>query len=30
MIGHDKNKGIVPKACDEIFKRIAANQSPGV
>ena len=30
MIGAGTNKGIVPKACDEIFKRIAANQTPGV
>jgi hypothetical protein len=25
MIGYGENKGIVPLACDEIFKRIAAN-----
>lgn len=30
MIGHGKNKGIVPKACDEIFKRIKANEDPNV
>ena len=30
MIGHGKNKGIVPKACDEIFKRIRANEDPNL
>jgi hypothetical protein len=25
MIGYGENKGIVPMACDEIFKRIRAN-----
>ena len=28
MIGYGENKGIVPLACDEIFKRIAANTDP--
>jgi kinesin family protein 1 len=26
MIGHDKNEGIVPMACNEIFNRIEANK----
>jgi len=26
MVGYGKNKGIVPIACDEIFKRIASNK----
>ena len=30
MIGHGKNKGIVPKACDEIFKRIRANTDESI
>lgn len=30
MIGHGKNKGIVPKACDEIFKRINANEDQSI
>lgn len=30
MIGHGKNKGIVPKACDEIFRRINANEDANV
>ena len=25
MVGYDENKGIVPIACNEIFKRVAAN-----
>ena len=28
MIGYGENKGIVPMACDEIFKRINANTDP--
>ena len=28
MIGYGENKGIVPLACEEIFKRIAANEDP--
>lgn len=28
MIGYGKNLGIVPMACNEIFKRIAENQDP--
>ena len=28
MIGAGKNRGIVPMACDEIFKRIQANKDP--
>jgi kinesin family protein 13 len=28
MIGYGANKGIVPMATDEIFKRIAANKDP--
>ena len=30
MVGYGANKGIVPIACDEIFKRIAANQTDNV
>jgi hypothetical protein len=30
MIGHGKNRGIVPRACDEIFRRIAANEDKDV
>ena len=30
MIGHGKNKGIVPMACDEIFKRIRANKDESI
>jgi hypothetical protein len=30
MIGYGENKGIVPMATDEIFKRIAANIDPEV
>jgi len=26
MVGYGANKGIVPIACDEIFKRIAQNK----
>lgn len=25
MIGYGENKGVVPMACEEIFRRIAAN-----
>lgn len=28
MIGYGTNKGVVPLACDEIFKRIASNTDP--
>jgi hypothetical protein len=28
MIGYGENKGIVPLACDEIFRRIDANTDP--
>ena len=28
MIGYGANKGIVPLATEEIFKRIAANDDP--
>jgi len=28
MIGYDENKGIVPKACDEIFNRIRECSIP--
>lgn len=28
MIGYGENKGIVPQACDEIFKRIDKNEDP--
>jgi hypothetical protein len=28
MVGYGANKGIVPLACDEIFKRIKANTDP--
>ena len=28
MVGYGRNKGIVPIACDEIFKQIAANTDP--
>ena len=28
MIGYGENKGIVPLACDEIFRRINANKDP--
>ena len=27
MVGYGNNKGIVPLACDEIFKRIEANDN---
>jgi hypothetical protein len=27
MVGYGNNKGIVPLACDEIFKRIQANEN---
>jgi len=30
MIGYGENKGIVPKACDEIFNRIRALSKPEV
>lgn len=30
MVGYGTNKGIVPIACDEIFKRIAANDNPNL
>jgi len=30
MIGYGENKGIVPMATDEIFKRIAANTDPDI
>jgi hypothetical protein len=30
MVGYGSNKGIVPIACDEIFRRIAANKEEGV
>lgn len=28
MVGYGANRGIVPIACDEIFKRIEANTDP--
>jgi hypothetical protein len=28
MIGYGKNDGIIPMACNEIFKRIAQNKDP--
>jgi len=28
MVGYGANKGIVPMACDEIFRRIKANTDP--
>ena len=28
MIGYGKNQGIVPMACNEIFKRISENKDP--
>jgi len=28
MIGYDENRGIVPKACDEIFERIKELSKP--
>ncbi len=28
MIGFGENKGIVPMACDEIFRRINQNKDP--
>lgn len=28
MIGYGTNKGVVPLACDEIFRRISANKDP--
>jgi len=28
MIGYGQNKGVVPLACDEIFRRIKANNDP--
>lgn len=30
MIGYDENKGIVPKACDEIFTRIKDLTKPDI
>ena len=30
MMGYDTNKGIVPLACEEIFKRIKENTDPNV
>jgi len=30
MIGHGKNEGIVPIACNEIFKRIKTNSNPNL
>jgi hypothetical protein len=30
MVGYGKNKGIVPIACDEIFKRITDNKDPNL
>lgn len=30
MIGHGKNEGIVPIACNEIFKRIKMNSNPNL
>jgi predicted ABC-type ATPase len=30
MVGYGANKGIVPIACDEIFKRIAENANENV
>lgn len=29
MVGYGANKGIVPIACDEIFKRIGASEASG-
>ena len=29
MLGYGANKGIVPIACEEIFRRVAANTDPG-
>jgi hypothetical protein len=28
MIGYGTNRGIVPLACEEIFKRISSNTDP--
>jgi kinesin family member 13 len=28
MVGYGANKGIVPMACDEIFRRIKQNSDP--
>jgi len=28
MVGYGANKGILPRACDEIFKRIRENTDP--
>jgi hypothetical protein len=28
MVGYGKNEGIVPMACNEIFKRIQLNKDP--
>jgi len=28
MVGYGANKGIVPMACDEIFRRIKENKDP--
>jgi hypothetical protein len=30
MVGYGGNRGIVPIACDEIFKRINANEDPSL
>jgi hypothetical protein len=30
MVGYGKNEGIVPMACNEIFKRIGANTNPNL
>jgi hypothetical protein len=30
MVGYGANKGIVPIACDEIFKRIASNKDKNI